>query len=224
MDKLIQDQPLQVADEEIISKILSGEHRLYEVIIRRYNPRLFRIGMSMVKNDAEVEELMQIAFIKAYENLRQFENKSRFGTWLTRIMINECLGYIDKSKRRAHMEKHNELYLSGKAAENPAGKLLSKELGTILENALQQLPEKYRLVFVLREMEDMSIAETTEALNITEANVKVRLNRAKSMLRDTLGSYYRNDSIYHFHLVRCDRIVNNVFKSLGIRKDQNHSA
>lgn len=217
MDKLIQDQLTeQVTDEEIVQKILAGEPRLYEHIIRRYNPRLFRTGMGIVKNDVDVEELMQIAYIKAYENLRQFEGKSRFGTWLTRIMINECLGYLAKSKKRERMEQHNERYFAGKAVENPAGKLMNKELSRLLENALEQLPEKYRLVFVLREMEDLSIAETTDILQITEANVKVRLNRAKAMLRDSLGSYYKNDNIYHFHLTRCDRIVNKVLTHLGI--------
>lgn len=217
MDKLLQDQPAaQMADEDLIGMILAGEPRLYEQIIRRHNARLFRIGMGIVKNDAEVEELMQIAYIKAYENLSRFEKKSQFATWLTRILINECLAYLEKSKRRQRMEKHNDAYFAGKAAENPAGKLMSKELSRVLKDALEQLPEKYRLVFVLREMEDMSIAETTEMLNITESNVKVRLNRAKAMLRDSLGSYYKNDNIYHFHLTRCDRIVNKVLTHLGI--------
>jgi len=99
---------------------------------------------------------------------------------------------------------------------NPAKALLNKELSNVLEHALVQLPEKYRLVFVLREMECLSVAETVDTLHISETNVKVRLNRAKAMLRDTLGSYYKNDGIYHFHLTRCDRMVSKVLKHLGI--------
>ena len=102
------------------------------------------------------------------------------------------------------------------SANSPVHALLNKELSKILEDALIQLPEKYRMVFVLREMENMSIDETVDILNITEANVKVRLNRAKTMLKDTLGGYYKNEGVYHFHLIRCNRIVNNVFVKLGL--------
>jgi len=135
-------------------------------------------------------------------------------------MINECLHYVKKSKRFTAMEENGKGEsgeYSNSVRHTPVHALLNKELSNILEQALVQLPEKYRLVFVLREMEEMSVAETVETLNITESNVKVRLNRAKAMLRDTLGNYYKNDGIYHFHLTRCDRIVHNVLKNLGIQ-------
>lgn len=212
--------PDQLTDEEIIIKILAGESRLYEVLMRRYNAMLYRVGMSVVNNDTEVEDIMQVTYIKAYEGLSNFESRSSFSTWITRILINESLYQLKKSKRNMSMNANNEgdeqhMNLGSNAA-SPVHALLNKELSSVLEQALVQLPEKYRLVFVLREMESRSIAETVDTLNISEANVKVRLNRAKSMLRDTLGSYYKNDSVFHFHLTRCDRIVNNVMKHLGI--------
>ena len=189
-----------ISDEEIISRILGGEHRMYEIIMRRYNAMLYRIGMSMVNNDAEVEDIMQVTYIKAYENLHKFEKRSGFSTWLTRILINESLYQLKKSKRNMRIELNNDTHPDNKAdngAGTPVNTLLNKELSNILEQALVQLPEKYRMVFVLREMENMSIDETVDILNITEANVKVRLNRAKTMLRDTLGSYYKNEGVYH---------------------------
>jgi RNA polymerase sigma factor (sigma-70 family) len=159
---------------------------------------------------------MQAAYIKAYENLHQFEKRSGFGTWLTRILINECLYHVKKNKRYMKVELTDQTPMRNTGDHTPAKTLLNKELAGMLEGALVQLPEKYRLVFVMREMENMSIADTVDTLNISEANVKVRLNRAKALLRDSLSNYYKNDSIYSFHLSRCDRIVNNVFTKLGL--------
>lgn len=220
MNTVADDSQKQViSDDEIVRKVVAGEKHLYEIIMRRYNARLFRIGMSIVNNDADVEDIMQVAYIKAYEHLHKFDYRAGFGTWLTRILINESLLCLKKSKRFTSMEPGDENPLTGRTYRNentPVKTLLNKELSNALEQALIQLPEKYRLVFVLREMENMSIAETVNTLNISESNVKVRLNRAKALLRDTLGNYYKNDTVYHFHLSRCDRIVNNVLSHLGI--------
>ncbi len=218
MNTVLQDQPKEaLSDEEIINRVLNGEQRLYEVIMRRYNASLYRVGMSIVNNEADVEDIMQVTYIKAYQSLHSFERRSSFSTWMTRILINESLQHLKKSKRKMSMQINSEPGEHNKASgHNPSQALLNKELSKVLEDALVQLPEKYRLVFVLREMENRSVAETVDTLNITEANVKVRLNRAKTMLRDTLGNYYKNDGIYHFHLSRCDRIVNHVLLQLGI--------
>ncbi|MCW3120807.1 MAG: polymerase subunit sigma-24 [Flavipsychrobacter sp.] len=221
MDTIQKNNAAELPDEELIGLILADEPRLYEIVMRRYNSMLYRIGMSIVNNETEVEDIMQVTYIKAYENLRSFERRSSFSTWLTRILINESLYQLKKSKRNMmSTDMNSEASEHGRpgntATNTPVHTLLNKELGRVLEQALVQLPEKYRLVFVLREMENRSIAETGDTLNISETNVKVRLNRAKTMLRDTLGSYYKNDSVFHFHLTRCDRIVNNVFRHLGI--------
>lgn len=209
---------LQLSDEEIVNRVLAGEHRLYEQIMRRYNARLYRICMSIINNDSEAEDIMQVAYIKAYEHLHTFKKQSSFSTWLTRILINESLHHLKKNRRHVVMEANHEEQVNGtvKTDNTPVKSLLNKELSAMLEQALAQLPEKYRLVFVMREVENMSIAETVDTLNITEANVKVRLNRAKTMLRDSLSSYYKTDAVYHFHLSRCDRIVNKVMIQLKI--------
>jgi RNA polymerase sigma-70 factor (ECF subfamily) len=202
----------QLSDVFIIEKILLGEKKLFETIMRRYNQRLYRVGMAVLASDAEVEDAMQTAYISAFEHLAQFEKRASFATWLTRIMLNQCY----EQKRRRRLFKNNtddpQNFINIKT---PANILAEKELSGVLERAIDALPEKYRLVFVLREMADMSVRETSEALNIGEPNVKVRLNRAKSMLRTDLSEYVK-DHVYHFHLSRCDRIVTNVMNSLQI--------
>jgi len=207
-----------VSDHEIINRILQGEKDLYALIIRRYNARLYRVGMSIINDDAEVEDVMQVAYIKAYENLGKFAFKSSFSTWLTRILINESLLRLKKRKLTLHL---NDLMMNSEMSsfypvdgQTPASKTMNTELRTILEEAIKQLPEIYRTVFVMREIENMNIVETKECLDISEANVKVRLNRAKTLLRESLSHYYKKEDILHFHLSRCDKMVDGVFTQL----------
>lgn len=200
------------SDGEIIKKILNGETRLFELLIRKYNQRLYRIGMSILGNEAETEDAMQTAYIKSYEHLSGFEQRSSFGTWLTRIMLNQC--YEQQRKNRHIIVKFDQPdnFIEMK---NPANELANKELSIVLEQAISALPEKYRLVFVLREIESLSVRETAAALAIEEPNVKVRLNRAKTMLRQNLNSYMK-DHVYSFHLTKCDRIVHHVMEHIGV--------
>jgi RNA polymerase sigma-70 factor (ECF subfamily) len=160
----------------------------------------------------EVEDAMQTAYINAYEHLGNFEHRSSFITWLTRIMLNQCY----EQQRKSLLSRNNP----GQPAnfinmKTPANVLVNKELSSILEQAIARLPEKYRLVFVLREIEEMSVKETSAVLNIEALNVKVRLNRAKTMLRENLNGYMK-DHVYSFHLSKCDRIVHHVLSYLGI--------
>lgn len=207
-----------IADTELIGRILGGEKNLYGIIVRRYNQRLYKVGMSIIKDDAEVEDVMQVTYIKAYENLGKFAFKSAFSTWLTRILINESLLRLKKRKKSIHISEEtmdNEVnQRSNIETQTPFMKILNVELKTILEKAILDLPEKYRTVFIMREMENMNVAETKECLGITEANVKVRLNRAKTLLKDSLSEYYKNEDILHFHLTRCDRMVELVMKQI----------
>lgn len=221
MDNLNHPQPPGtevISDHEVVTRILQGEKELYAIIIRRYNARLYRVGMSILNDDAEVEDVMQAAYIKAYENLTKFAFKSGFSTWLTRILINESLLRLKKRKLILHpngfMMNNETSSFYPADGQTPASKTLNAELKTILEEAIRQLPEIYRTVFVMREIEDMNVEETKECLDISEANVKVRLNRAKTMLKESLSRYYKKEDILHFHLSRCDRMVENVFSWL----------
>jgi len=206
-------QAERLPDEILIGRILAGEKRFFEHIMRRYNQRLYRTGMSILNDSMETEDAMQNAYISAYEHLSKFEERSSFGTWLTRIMLNECLAR-KKKNTRLKMEIDTQPDNNINRA-TPAAELVNKELSGLLEKAICELPEKYRLVFVLREIEEMSVRETSETLNIEEPNVKVRLNRAKTMLRESLNGYMK-DNVYSFHLHRCDRIVANVFAHLNL--------
>jgi len=213
MQNMIQQEPLQISqipDESLIRSILDGDKKAFEYIIRRYNQRLFRTGMSLLNNEADVEDAMQTAYINAYLHLDKFKNNSSFATWMTRIMINQCLGQIRKTRTLRTISQDNSINMV-----TPDSELHNKELSALLENAIEQLPEKYRLVFVLREVEDLSVKETAEVLDIAPSNVKTRLNRAKTMLKDNLKGYMK-EHVYAFHLTRCDRIVARVLTELKV--------
>lgn len=211
-----------ISDEQLIERVLNREKNVYEVIMRKYNQRLFRIARSYILNEDEVEDLIQETYMKAYEQLPHFEKRSSFSTWLIRILINEALKRLNHRKRLAsftydrseHPAFDREAHEESPMNDNPLGQLMNTELGDVLERAVDRLPEKYSSVFVMREVEGMSIAETSEALEITETNVKVRLNRAKEMLRETITDSYHDVNIFRFHLVRCDRIVRGVLRRL----------
>jgi RNA polymerase sigma factor (sigma-70 family) len=205
-----------MSDETLVTRIVNGETHLYEQLMRKYNSQMYRISMSIVNDDKEAEDVMQIAYINAYRQLVNFKHQSSFNTWLTRILINESLL---RKKRKTKLEKvitetrhqHNNYQTT-----TPLDALMNKELKQILEKAVLTLPEKYRKVFVMREVQGMSTNETMEALELGESNVKIRLTRAKEMLRQELNNYWQPREIFGFNLVRCDVIVNYVMQELGI--------
>jgi RNA polymerase sigma factor (sigma-70 family) len=207
-----------ISDSEIIARVLIGEKNLYALLVRRYNQRLYRVGMSIINNDTEVKDVMQVAYIKAYESLGKFEFKSSFSTWLTRILINESLLRIKRRKQSLTMNDDmidNEInQQSSGELQTPLMKVINKELKVALEEAIYQLPEKYRIVFIMREIEGMNVSETQECLDLSEVNVKVRLNRAKAMLRNSLSIFYKKEDLLHFHLSRCDRVTEHVMKQI----------
>lgn len=207
-----------IADNEIITRVLRGEKDLYAILVRRYNQRLYRVGMSIIDDDSEVEDAMQVAYIKAYENLEKFAFKSSFSTWLTRILINESLLRIKKRKQFLNLNDdmiENEMHQqSPGVSQTPLMKIVNTELKAALEMAIRQLPEKYRTVFIMREIEGMNITETQECLDLNEVNVKVRLNRAKAMLQNSLSAFYKKDELLHFHLSRCNKVTEYVMKQI----------
>jgi len=202
-----------LSDNVIIEKILGGEKQLFGDLMRRYNRRVFRVCFSVMQDDLEAEEMMQVAYVRAYERLAQFRFESEFSTWLTRIALNECFAR-QKKRRRSVPDPHTGNNVSD--TETPYKMLVANELRILLEEAVNRLPEKYRTVFVLREVEGLPVADTMTCLGLTETNVKVRLSRAKEMLRDNLSAYYRNHELFPFHLTRCDRVVERVLDAIGV--------
>ncbi|SCW81201.1 RNA polymerase sigma factor [Mucilaginibacter sp. NFR10] len=201
------------SDEEIVKRVVNGEKHLYEKLMRKFNERLYRISMSIINDDKEAEDIMQTAYLNAYRQLSNFKHQSSFSTWLIRILINESLLH---KKRKAQLEKKlTEHIRIDHQPETPLDNLMNKELKAILEKAVLTLPEKYRLVFVMREIQGMTTNETMEALEIGESNVKIRLNRAKEMLRTELNSYWQPEELLEFNLTRCDVIVNYVMHKIN---------
>lgn len=201
-----------LSDEQIVIEILKGHTHLYEILMRKFNEQLYRVSMSIVNDNKEAEDIMQTTYLNAYRQLSNFKHHSSFGTWLTRILINESLL---RKKRKLKLEKTlMENNYKDYDSKTPLDNLMNKELRILLEKAVSSLPEKYRTVFIMREVQGMSTNETMEALQIGESNVKIRLNRAKELLRTELNNYWQPKHLYEFNLVRCDVIVNYVMNNI----------
>ncbi len=204
----------EYSDEEIILKIKEGNKNMFGVLMHRYNQRLHRIAFSFGIQDMETEDLIQQSYISAFEKLHQFEGKSKFSTWLTRILINECLMYKRRMKKneQVFMRSDSLTYQSNtlSSGETPASLLEKKELIRLLEIKINNMPEKYRTVYLMRQVEEMSIREIAECLNISEINAKVRVYRAKSFLKEFQKTGINEKEILTFGNERCDRIVENV--------------
>ncbi len=214
-------QPGQLmSDEEVVGRVLAGETELYEILMRRYNQRLFRVTRAILKNDDEAEVVMQDAYVSAYVHLDQFAGRARFSTWLTKIAVHESLARVRRARRFVDIDSVSEL--SGEQERmvspehSPEQAVFDRELRTALETAIDTLPEIYRSVFVMREIEGLDTAETSECLDITEESVKVRLHRARGILRQQL--YAQSGGVvkeaFQFHLSRCDRVVEAVFRRI----------
>ncbi len=208
-----------LTDEQLVKEILSGSTSLFEVIMRRYNQRLFRIQRSYIKDDNSTRDALQTTYIQAYKNLNQFRGDSKFSTWLTRIAINEALKSVNKRKRYIQLHKPeavDDTFIDYESdIKNPEQNLIQSDLKNILEQSIDQLPAKYRTVYMMREIEEMSSKETAEALNISEANVKVRLFRAKNKLRKTLEGSAKITEAFEFMGERCDNLVLDVMQEIS---------
>ncbi len=213
-----------ISDEDVIQRVLSGEVDLYELIMRRYNRRLYRVIRSILGNDAEVEPAMQDSYVSAFTHLEQFAGRARFSTWLTKIAVHEALSRKKRQKRFvdldsiAESDKERSNMLASKD-KNPEEQLVETELKAILDRSVEELPELYRSVLVMRDIEGLDTAETAESLGITEENVKVRLHRARALMRGSLYAKTQSTlgSVFDFHLSRCDRVVAAVLSRIRQR-------
>jgi len=208
----------KLSEEEIIQRILAGEKPLYELIVKRFNPTLYKIGRSYNFNHQDTQDLMQDSFIDAYKNLKQFEGRAHFKTWIIRIMLNNCYRKKEKLSFKNELTtdfNENAKPMFSNTQYNAVNNIQNRELGHIIENALATITEDYRIVFSLREINGLNVAETAELLGISEANVKVRLNRAKTILRNKIELAYSNVELYEFNLQYCDAIVINVMQKIN---------
>ena len=205
----------QYTDLQIIENILAGEIAQFEILIRRNNPFLYKTGRSYNYNHEDTQDLMQETFIDAYRNLSKFENRASFRTWIIKIMLNHCFRkkqkFSYKNEILTEINDNSEPMFTN--SHNDTNKIVvNRELSFIIENALEAVPFDYRMVFSLREINGLNVYETAEALEISEANVKVRLNRAKTMLRKEIEKSYSAEDIFEFNLIYCDAMVDIVMK------------
>lgn len=210
----------QYSDLEIIDKIIAGDYKLFEILVRRNNPFLYKVGRSYSYGHEDTQDLMQDTFIDAYRHLKDYEGRSSFKTWIIRIMLNHC---HRKGRKHSFTKEvktdaaEGSIPLFADMSQADANNIvMNKELSTIIENALQRVPADYRMVFSLREITGLNVAETAGALEISETNVKVRLNRAKAMLRKEIERSYPAAEIFEFNLVYCDAMVNKVMNNMEL--------
>jgi RNA polymerase sigma-70 factor (ECF subfamily) len=217
--KKITQENLDLSDEEIVRKVLDGESFLFEILMRRHNQRLYRIARSVLRNEQEAEDVIQEAYVRAFSHLNQFAGKAKFSTWLTKIALYEALARKSKKSRfvqPAHGFEEDRMGQPEAGSDNPENQLLRREMIAIMESAIDTLPEKYRLVFVLREVEGLSTEETASCLGVGEEAVKSRLFRARSMLRNEIDSRVAGITprFFQFGAERCDRVVSTVLSRI----------
>lgn len=218
---LITNAACALTDEEVVERVSAGETALFEVIMRRYNQRIYRVTRSMLGNDGEAEEVTQEAYVRAYMHLSQFDGRAKFSTWLTKIAVHEALARLHKRRRFVEIDAMSGSMEGGMSLESkmpsPEQEVLTQTLKVALESAIDRLPQVYRSVFMLREIEQMGTTETAECLEISEGSVKIRLHRARALLRKEIYAQTgaATASAFHFDGARCDRIVANVFKRIS---------
>lgn len=210
----------EMPDHLVVRRIMEGEKEWFEVLMRRYNQSLYRAVRSYLKDESDVEDVMQEAYIKAYQNLEQFRGDSSFSTWLIRVGINEALQLIRKRKRQEPVtggsteRNANTFELSPTNIMDPEKKAIQAETRLMIEAAIDQLPEKYRVVYMLKEVEGMKNPAIALALNISESNVKVRSHRGKNLLKEQLLKMSLSPELFEFGNSRCDRLVTEVMNRI----------
>jgi RNA polymerase sigma-70 factor (ECF subfamily) len=208
-------------DADIVKRVQAGDRDLFEVLMRRHNQRVYRTIRSILRDESEVEDAMQQTYLLAYAHLGEFAGASSFATWLTRIAVNEALGRLRKRVHLVPVDEHPEAAEDGpmprSRSETPEESAANREAVRILERAVDRMAPAYRMVVMLRDVEQLSTAETAEALGLTEEAVRIRLHRARLSLRETYADDVRRGGAeaFPFHAPRCDRVVAAVMAAIS---------
>jgi RNA polymerase sigma-70 factor (ECF subfamily) len=218
IDGSILEQWTALSDEEIVTRVLDGQIALFEILMRRHNERLYRAARAILRDDDDAEDVMQQAYVNAYTHLRQFDGRARFATWLTRIAVNEAIGRARRHGRYDTLdESGGTTLMTTPPSDSPERQAYARELRGVLEAAIDTLPDGAREVFVLREVQGLSTADTAASLGVSDDVVKTRLSRAKVALQrellERVGAAASDAFI--FHQTRCDRIVAAVFARIA---------
>lgn len=218
-------------DSTLADRIGRGDHAAFEALMRQHNGKLFRIARSILRDDAEAEDALQDAYLNAYRHIGDFRGGSQLSTWLTRIVINHALMRVRRQKRDPVVVPFTEPDaapnpmpvgdVADEQAESPPIAMLRAEIRQLIERRIDELPVAFRTVFVMRDVEDMSVQETAECLSIPAATVRTRLFRARALLRETLSRDLDTASLDVFSFLgeRCDRIVAGVLNELRRERD-----
>lgn len=213
---------VQIQDDIVVRRVLGGEKELFEILMRRYNQTLYRVMRGYLHDEEDIEDAMQDTYMKAFDKLQQFQGKSAFSTWLIRIGINEALLRIRRLKKTRAMMLHDADIGEEKIVElpdtremNPEKLAINLETRQLIEKAIGQLPENLRIIYILKEIEGMKNDEIADCLAISGPNVKVRLHRARTILKDALYKISAGGGVFEFGNSRCDRIVARVMERIG---------
>lgn len=209
----------KISEGEVVRRILSGEKELYEILMRRNNQKLFRVIRGYIQDQSEIEDIMQDTYLTAYEKLWQYKQNAQFSTWLIRIAINKALARIkQQSKLKIQSEEPKTdnfvIEIKDENQVGPEKNMMRKEAKEMLEKAIDGLEEKYRSVYIMREIEEMSMAEISDCLNLSVSNVKVRVHRAKSRIKENLYKLSYNKELFEFGFSRCDNLVERVLNQI----------
>jgi RNA polymerase sigma-70 factor, ECF subfamily len=222
------DRSNMASDLEVVQLVLGGDTMRFESIMRRYNRRLYRIARGVLRNDADAEDAVQDAYLKAFENLHRFQGTGPLSAWLAKITLNEALGRLRRTGNASDSislddpeegEEANFMADLISSLPSPEQNVARGEMRRLLETAIDALPDVYRMVFMLCGVEEMSVAETAECLNVEPATVKTRYHRARKILQQQLSSLIDSTAgdAFSFDGQRCDRIVSGVFGKLANR-------
>ncbi len=211
----------EIPDEALVERARGGDHLAFELLMRRNNRRVYRAVRTVLRDAAEVEEVMQQAYLLAFSHLDQFEGTARWSTWLCRIAFNEALARLRHRGRFVSIDTGGEAPgAEGWRATgpDPERQARTRELGRLVEEAVDELPDIYRSVLIFREIEGLSTAETASILAVDENVVKTRLHRARGLLRDTIEHRIGEqvEDAYAFEARRCDRVAAAVMARLEI--------
>ena len=223
---LRQPESHAAADVSLAGRLAAHDHAAFETLMRRHNTRLFRVARAILRDDRDAEDALQDAYLDAYQHIDRFRGESTLLTWLTRIVINQALMRVRKEKRQPAVvsfaaparadSSEREVTVPDESAEPASNAVLRAELRQILERRIDDLPLAFRTVFVMREVQEMSVEETAASLLIPPATVRSRLFRAKALLRESLAREVDAATldVFSFDGARCDRIVANVIARL----------
>jgi RNA polymerase sigma-70 factor (ECF subfamily) len=221
-------QPLASEELDLVARARRSDPVAVKQLIQRYNQRLYRMARSIVRDDGEVEDVLQEAYVRAFTNLDGFRGEARFGTWLTRIVINEALGRL--RRRRVTVNLDEASAANGGAAHiipfpnagpqlDPEKTIAQREIGALLERAIDALPEAFRTILVARLIEGMSVEETAELFGLLPQTVKTRLHRARALLRREMEKHIGPvlGDAFPFAGRRCERLTDSVLSRLGFQ-------